>query len=276
MSDCIAAASIIDRVIETINGAGPRSDDRVAVIAGPMDRRLRRHPDDPRVRDQRHAASRPSRGDLQCVARAAAGRGNRDRRAARRPLHQRVATLGVKAWTRTGLGIRRAVRPAGPLVNAILDEMAAARSCSVATAATLLEALRAVRNSAPCRRSNPPRRRSNRPSLDVPREAQSAMEEDDIERRTVAAVIGFSGKLVDVCHLCHLCHLCYLCQSFRRDCRTLLDRTCRGRGGCRHRWDNGSGSTIAAHRVRRAVESRTSRYVAAQLQGGAYAPGQFT
>ena len=69
-----------------------------------MDRRLRRRPDDPRVRDQRHAASRPSRGDLQCVARAAAGRGNRDRRAARRPLHQRVATLGAKAWTRTGLG----------------------------------------------------------------------------------------------------------------------------------------------------------------------------
>ena len=33
MSDCIAAASTIDRVIETINGAGPSSDDSVAVIA---------------------------------------------------------------------------------------------------------------------------------------------------------------------------------------------------------------------------------------------------
>ena len=131
--------------------------------------------------------------------------------------------------------IRRAVRPAGPLVNAILDEMATARCCSVATAATLVEALRAVRNSVPSRRSHPPLRRSNRLSLDVPREAQSAMEEDDIQRRTVATVIGFSGKLADVCHLCHLC------QSFRRDCRTLLDRTCRGRGGCRHRWDKRQG-----------------------------------
>ena len=33
MSDCIAAESIIDRVIETVNGAGPPSDDSVAVIA---------------------------------------------------------------------------------------------------------------------------------------------------------------------------------------------------------------------------------------------------
>ena len=31
------------------------------------------------VRNQRRTASRPSRGGLQCVARAAAGRGNRDR-----------------------------------------------------------------------------------------------------------------------------------------------------------------------------------------------------
>ena len=48
------------------------------------------------------------------------------------------------------------------------------------------------------------------------------------------------------------------------------------RGGCRHRWGQTSGSTIAAHGVLRAVESRTSRYVAAQLQGGSYPPGQFT
>ena len=58
-----------------------------------------------------YTASRQSRGDLRCVARAAAGRGNRDRRAPRRPLYPRVAALAAaKRGQDRGLGSAGGVR----------------------------------------------------------------------------------------------------------------------------------------------------------------------